>query len=65
MGSGVLVAALMAADLIDEYLLMIAPLVLGTGRRSFDDGARAPLRLVESSTTPTGVLLAVYERERS
>ena len=62
MGSGVLIGSLMAADLIDEYLLMIAPLVLGTGRRLFPGGAQASLRLVESITTSTGVLIATYER---
>src|SRR3981081_3974947 len=51
MGSGVLIASLMAADLIYEYLLMIAPLVLGTGRLLFAGGTQASLRLVESSTT--------------
>jgi dihydrofolate reductase len=64
MGSGVLAGSLMAADLIDEYLLMIAPLVLGTGRRLFAGATHAPLRLVESSTTSRGVLVAVYEAAR-
>jgi len=64
MGSGVLIGSLMAADLIDEYLLTIAPLVLGTGRRLFAGGTQASLRLVESSTTSTGVLIATYETAR-
>ena len=61
MGSGVLIGSLMAADLIDEYLLMIVPLVLGTGRRLFAGGTQASLRLVDTSTTSTGVLIATYE----
>jgi dihydrofolate reductase len=65
MGSGVLIGSLMAADLIDDYLLMIAPLVLGGGRRLFAGGAQASLRLIESSTTSKGVLLATYEPARS
>src|SRR5438874_2903977 len=64
MGSGVLIGSLMAADLIDEYLLMIAPLVLGTGRRLFASGTQASLGLVDSSTTSTGVLIATYEPAR-
>ncbi len=64
MGSGVLIDALMGADVIDEYLLMIAPLVLGTGRRLFAEGRGATLRLTESSTTSKGVLIAVYEPAR-
>jgi dihydrofolate reductase len=65
MGSGVLIASLMAADVIDEYLVMIAPLVLGTGRRLFPDGVHATLRLTETVTTDRGMLLTTYEPERS
>jgi dihydrofolate reductase len=65
MGSGVLIGSLMAADVIDEYLLMIAPLVLGSGQRLFADGVQASLRLVDSSTTRTGVVMATYERDRA
>src|SRR6266566_1932961 len=65
MGSGALIGSLMAADLIDEYMLMIAPLVLGTGQRLFAGGTQASLRLVDSSTTSTGVLIATYESARA
>jgi dihydrofolate reductase len=64
MGSGVLVGSLMAASLIDEYLLMIHPLVLGTGRRLFPEGVRVPLRLADSVSTSTGVVIASYELTR-
>jgi dihydrofolate reductase len=62
MGSRELIGSLMAADLIDEYLLMIHPLVLGSGRRLFPEGVHASLRLTDSITTPKGVLIATYER---
>ncbi|HET6870212.1 MAG TPA: dihydrofolate reductase family protein, partial [Solirubrobacteraceae bacterium] len=65
MGSGVLIASLIAADAIDEYLVMIAPVVLGTGRRLFPEGVRVTLRLTESVATNSGMLLATYEPERS
>lgn len=61
MGSGVLIASLMAIGLIDEYLLMIHPLVLGSRRRLFPEHVHMPLRLVDSTTTPTGVVIATYE----
>jgi dihydrofolate reductase len=61
MGSGVLISSLMTADLIDEYLLTIAPLVLGSGRRMFNDGVHAVLRLTASATTAKGVIVATYE----
>ena len=64
MGSGVLIGSLIAADLIDEYLLMIAPVVLGTGRRLFAGGTLASLRLLDSSTTSTGVSIATYAPAR-
>jgi dihydrofolate reductase len=64
MGSGVLIGSLMAAGLIDEYLLMIHPVVLGTGRRLFPGGVQATLRLVDSITTSPGVLIATYEAAR-
>lgn len=64
MGSGALIRSLMVADLIDEYLLLIAPLVLGTGRRLFADGAQASLRLIAADATSTGVLVAIYEPAR-
>ena len=61
LGSGELVRSLMRRDLVDELVLMIHPLVLGSGRRLFDAGdTRASLRLVDSVTTPTGVLIATY-----
>ena len=65
MGSGVLIGSLMAADLIDEYLLMIHPLVLGAGRRLFPGGTHASLRLADSTATSTGVLIASYEPARA
>jgi dihydrofolate reductase len=64
MGSRDLIASLMGAGLIDEYLLMIHPLVLGSGRRLFAEGAHASLRLTETVTTTTGVVIATYERAR-
>jgi dihydrofolate reductase len=64
MGSGVLIGSLMAAGLIDTYLLLIAPLVLGSGRRMFADGAHAALRLLDSSITTKGVVIATYEPDR-
>lgn len=64
MGSGELIGSLMVAGLIDEYLLMIHPLVLGTGRRLFPENVYLPLRLTDSVTTATGVVIATYEPTR-
>jgi len=63
LGSGQLVQSLLRHDLIDEYTLLIHPLVLGSGRRLFPDGsAFAELRLTDSATTTTGVVMATYQR---
>jgi dihydrofolate reductase len=62
-GSVDLVQQLARHDLIDEYLLLIHPLVLGTGRRLFaEDGTSRALRLVDSVTTTTGVVIATYQK---
>jgi len=61
MGSGQLIQSLMRHNLVDEYVLPIHPLVLGTGRHLFTDGgAAASLRLVSSKTTDKGVIIATY-----
>jgi dihydrofolate reductase len=61
LGSGELIQALMPHALIDEYVLLVHPVVLGSGRRMFaDGGAPADLELAESITTTTGVVIATY-----
>ncbi len=61
LGSGELIQSLMRNNLIDEYILMIHPLVLGSGRRLFADGiSYTALQLVDSKTTTTGVIIATY-----
>jgi dihydrofolate reductase len=65
MGSGELLKTLIRHDLVDEYLLLIHPLVLGAGRRLFGDvGATVSLRLVDSRVSTTGVLIATYQPEQ-
>ena len=62
MGSGELIHSLMQSNLIDEYVLLIHPLVLGSGRRLFPDGGTfAALRLVATKTTTNGVVIATYQ----
>jgi dihydrofolate reductase len=63
-GSGTLVQALLAADLVDELRLMVFPTVLGRGKRLFPDGInRLKLKLAESRTVgPDGVQVQVYTR---
>jgi dihydrofolate reductase len=61
LGSGELVQSLMHRNLVDEFVLMIHPLVLGSGRRLFRDGSpKSALTLVDSTITTTGVVIARY-----
>jgi dihydrofolate reductase len=65
-GSGVLVQSLMRANLVDEYVLLIHPLVLGSGRRLFPDGgAFAALGLRDTKTTSNGVVIVTYQPANS
>jgi dihydrofolate reductase len=60
-GSTKLVPTLIEHDLVDEFRVMIDPLVVGGGKRLFrDDGVLRPLRLVDSKVTTTGAILATY-----
>ncbi|MOA54015.1 hypothetical protein D3C78_1775620 [compost metagenome] len=62
-GSGDLVRQLLAAGLVDELRLMIFPLLLGQGKRLFDDNAQpASFTLADSICTPGGALIAHYVR---
>ncbi len=65
-GSNTLVQTLMQNDLVDQYSLLIYPIVLGTGRKLFQEGSpNTPLKLVNSQTFSNGVTAVVYEPDRS
>jgi dihydrofolate reductase len=65
MGSGQLIRSLLPHGLVDELLLMIHPLLLGSGHRLFGQLHEAqPLHLVEATSTTTGVLMATYQQVR-
>jgi dihydrofolate reductase len=60
-GSPQLVQTLVAHDLVDEFRVMVDPLVVGGGKRLFrDDGTLRPLRLLDSQVTTTGAILATW-----
>jgi len=61
-GSPGLIRSLMHSDLIDEYRLLVYPLVLGRGKRLFNETSRTSLKLVESKAFGTGVIKLVYHR---
>jgi dihydrofolate reductase len=61
-GSGKLVEALAERDLVDEYRLMVFPVVIGSGRRLFGESDEVTaLRLTDSTTVGDGVLILTYE----
>ena len=62
-GSSDLIQTLLRHDLVDELVLLVFPIVLGTGKRLFGDGTiPAGLRLLDSQTFPSGVVALAYER---
>jgi dihydrofolate reductase len=64
LGSGELLQTLIEHDLVDSYRLLLCPVVLGSGKRLFKDGAaKTPLRLIDSTTTKTGAIILSYEPE--
>jgi dihydrofolate reductase len=65
-GSGALVRSLLRDDLLDELRLMVHPVVLGGGKRLFEDeGEQKALELVGTETFGTGVVLLTYEPDRN
>jgi dihydrofolate reductase len=64
MGSQALIKSLQPLDLIDEWLLLIHPMVLGNGLQLFEESTPMPLSLVESIPTTTGVIIATYRPSR-
>ena len=63
-GSSVLVHSLAQHDLVDEYSLLVYPVVLGGGKKLFPEGLPLKLRLLESHSFPSGVVLIRYAVER-
>ena len=63
-GSGDLVQTLMQSDLIDEYWLLVYPIVLGSGKRLFQDGSKTTLSLKETKTFSSGVVVLCYQPDR-
>jgi dihydrofolate reductase len=61
-GSSVLAHTLIENDLVDEFSLLVYPLILGRGKRLFPEGGQHGLKLVETRQFPTGVVLMRYLR---
>jgi dihydrofolate reductase len=63
-GSARLVQSLVKQDLVDEYHLLVYPLVLGSGKRLFADVDKATLKLIEAKPLDSGVVLFIYQPDR-
>ena len=63
-GSITLVQTLIQHDLVDRYRLLIYPVVLGKGKRLFQDGTTTTLKLVETQSFSSGVAALIYEPDR-
>ncbi len=61
-GSATLIQTLMQHDLVDEFRLLVYPVVLGSGKHLFREGHMIPLNLVETKPTSSGVVLLVYQK---
>lgn len=65
-GAGTLVRGLAEHDLVDEYRLLLFPIILGAGKRMFDDrGHLARFKLTDSIVAPSGVVILTYTRDKS
>ncbi len=65
-GSSTLVNSLMQYDLIDEYRLMVFPVIVGSGKRLFQDvNAKKSLRLIDTKTFTSGVVVLSYQPDRN
>ena len=63
-GSSVLAQTLAQNDLIDEYILHVYPIVLGSGKRLYPEGKRLDFTLIEAKPLPTGVVFMRYRRAK-
>jgi dihydrofolate reductase len=63
-GSGMLVHSLLKHDLIDEFSLLVMPVVLGTGKRLFPEGVKTSFKLVNAKPLSSGVVHMTYVTER-
>lgn len=64
-GSATLVQMLIQHDLVDRYRLLVYPVVVGNGKRLFQEGATATLTLLESQSFSSGVVSLVYQPARN